>query len=299
LAAVALIAGVARPVIAQPAGPTPPTTAPTTDDDSARAAKLYDEGKRHFDIGEYVQAIATWKQAYLLSNASLLLFNIGQAYRLSNNCAQANRFYLNYKRVEPHPKNQGELDKAQAKCAGVEPATGEPTEPTTTPVVTPTTATTTPVTTTMPPTDATTSTTVTAPPVTTTTTTPPVTGTAPMPPQPPPDANAGSGWRIAGVITGVVGVVFLGGSIVYAAKASSDASTLNGYAKGTVYAGAPATTDSNGASAAKSAKGLLGLGLITGLVGGGLWYYGHRQGETHVDVAITPSYSGIGLSCAF
>jgi len=98
------------------------------DDDRANAteaAKLYDEGKRHFDIGEYAQAIASWKQSYLRSSAPLLLFNIAQAYRLSNNCAQANRFYLNYRRSETHPKNQAELDKAMAKCAGVEPATGD------------------------------------------------------------------------------------------------------------------------------------------------------------------------------
>src|SRR5262249_10282217 len=50
---------------------------------------------------------------------------IAQAYRLSGNCAQANRFYLNYRRVEKHPKNQAELDKAMARCAGVAPATGD------------------------------------------------------------------------------------------------------------------------------------------------------------------------------
>src|SRR5712672_1848725 len=80
---------------AQPANPTP--------DDPARAAEaaaLYDEGKRHFDIGEYAQAIASWKQSYLRSSAPLLLFNIAQAYRLSGNCAQANRFYLNSRRAE-------------------------------------------------------------------------------------------------------------------------------------------------------------------------------------------------------
>jgi hypothetical protein len=92
---------------------------------AADAAVLYDEGKRHFDIGEYAQAIASWKQSYLRSSAPLLLFNIAQAYRLSGNCAQANRFYLNYRRVEKHPRNQAELDRAMARCAGVEPATGD------------------------------------------------------------------------------------------------------------------------------------------------------------------------------
>src|SRR5262249_28063319 len=95
-------------------------------DATKRAAELYDEGKRHYDIGEYPLAIASWKQAYLVSSAPLLLFNLGQAYRLSGDCAQANRFYLNYKRAEPKPKNKLELDKAMTKCKGIEPASGDP-----------------------------------------------------------------------------------------------------------------------------------------------------------------------------
>lgn len=103
---------------AQPAAPAPPTRAKAD-----RAAALYDDGKRHFDIGEYAAAIASWKESYLLSSEPLLLFNIGQAFRLSGNCAQANRFYLNYKRALARPSNKPELDAATAKCAGVPPAT--------------------------------------------------------------------------------------------------------------------------------------------------------------------------------
>ena len=110
--AVAVAVALGRLAAAQPAAPDDRANA-------AEAAALYDEGKRHFDIGEYAQAIASWKQSYLRSSAPLLLFNIAQAYRLSGNCAQANRFYLNYRRVEKHPRNQAELDRAMAKCAGV------------------------------------------------------------------------------------------------------------------------------------------------------------------------------------
>src|SRR4051794_34647805 len=122
LGAVALAVALAlgRSASAQPASPAPDDRA-----SAAEAAALYDEGKRHFDIGEYAPAIASWKQSYLRSSAPLLLFNIAQAYRLSGNCAQANRFYLNYRRVEKHPRNQAELDRAMARCAGVEPATGD------------------------------------------------------------------------------------------------------------------------------------------------------------------------------
>jgi tetratricopeptide (TPR) repeat protein len=95
-------------------------------DDKAKAEKaeaLFKEGKRHFDIGEYAAAITSWKESYLMSGAPLILYNIGQAYRLAGNCAQANRFYLNYKRaVKTADKD---LEKNMAKCAGVEPATGD------------------------------------------------------------------------------------------------------------------------------------------------------------------------------
>src|SRR6185436_10167302 len=110
--ALALALALGRLAAAQPAAP----------DDRAQAAEaaaLYDEGKRHFDIGEYAQAIASWKQSYLRSSAPLLLFNIAQAYRLSGNCAQANRFYLKYQNLVPKPANAAELAAAMDKCKGI------------------------------------------------------------------------------------------------------------------------------------------------------------------------------------
>src|SRR4051812_26854195 len=89
-AAFVLAIGLGHLAWAQPAQP----AQPAADDraNASEAVRLYDEGKRHFDIGEYAQAIASWKLSYLRSSAPLLLFNIAQAYRLSNNCGQANRF---------------------------------------------------------------------------------------------------------------------------------------------------------------------------------------------------------------
>ena len=99
--------------------------------DPPDAATLYDEeGKRHYDIGEYTAAITSWKQSYLLSNEPLLLFNLAQAYRLSGDyCAQANRFYLNYKRAVPPRRlaNGVELEQGDdevRRCRPL-PTTGE------------------------------------------------------------------------------------------------------------------------------------------------------------------------------
>ena len=280
-----LVAGVGDPARAQPAAPAADDRANATE-----AARLYDEGKRHFDIGEYAQAIASWKQAYLRSSAPLLLFNIAQAYRLSNNCAQANRFYVNYRRVEPHPKNAGELDKAMAKCAGVEPATGDPaSEPATSagdvatsgaPVPEPT------------------------PPVK------PLAATAAgtpagAPSNPPPEravtqsSNRGAGLRTAGLVTGAVGAaaVVVGG--IYAFQARRDSNTVSGAPIGTPYTGDVASTDRSGQTAASRAKGLIGVGAALVVAGGALWYVGHRQGAPQIDVAIGPGHTEVALSCAF
>ena len=91
-------------------------SAPALADPTPDAKHLYDEGLRHYNLAEYPQAIEAWKQAYLLSKKPLLLFNIGQAFRLAGDCTQAITFYDSYTREEPAPKNQDELDQVVAQC---------------------------------------------------------------------------------------------------------------------------------------------------------------------------------------
>ncbi|HEY4243730.1 MAG TPA: hypothetical protein VGM88_28150 [Kofleriaceae bacterium] len=101
-AALALLGALAAPALADPA------------DD---AKQLYADGKKHFDIAEYPQAIDAWKKAYVLSSAPMLLFNIGQAYRLSGECADALRFYANYQReAGAQLDNADELAEARSRC---------------------------------------------------------------------------------------------------------------------------------------------------------------------------------------
>lgn len=84
---------------------------------SAEAKKLYLEGKAHYDVAEYADAIAKWKQAYVVSKAPMLLFNIAQAYRLSGDCAQALRSYATYEREAAKPiANAEELALARSRC---------------------------------------------------------------------------------------------------------------------------------------------------------------------------------------
>ena len=255
-----------RLVSAQPVSPAPDERA-----QAGEAAALYDEGKRHFDIGEYAQAIASWKQSYLRSSAPLLLFNIAQAYRLSGNCAQANRFYLNYRRVEKHPKNQAELDKAMARCAGVEPATEPPPAP--------------------PPSGTAASGGAAANHV--------VAASPPVAPgRTAAEPSAGRSWRITGIVTGAAGVAALAAGGLYALAANQDSDTVSGSRTGTPYTGDVVSTDSHGRTAATRARDLVGLGAALAVTGGVVWYIGHRQGA-QLDVAIAPGHAEVALSCAF
>lgn len=259
-----LLCATAAPVHAQPA-----------ETDANKAAALFDEGKRHFDIAEYTAAIASWKQAYLLSSEPLLLFNIGQAYRLAGNCAEANRFYLNYKRVVPKPANAVELDAAMAKCAGVQPATGEsetpPVEPK--PVETP-------------------------PPAPTPAPAPP-----PVAPKPEPKlvtVDEGSSLRTTGFVVGGVGVAAGVAAIVFAFEASSNASTVSGQAKGTQWNTTLADTQSSGKTDETLARVLGGVGIAALAAGGTMWWLGYsRESTTRVDVAVVPGRTEVSFTCAF
>jgi hypothetical protein len=239
----------------------------------AKASALFDDGKRHFDIAEYTAAIASWKQAYLLSNEPLLLFNIGQAYRLAGNCAEANRFYLNYQRVVPKPANAVELDAAMAKCAGVEPATGESEAPPvdTKPVETK------PIETTPPP---------------------PI-----VPPKPVPltrTVDEGGGLRTSGLVIGGVGAAAGAAALVFAFEASSKASTVSGQNKGTPWSGALVDDQSAGKTDQTLSRVLGGVGIAAIAAGGTLWWLGHsRANTTHVDVAVVPGRTEVTLTCAF
>lgn len=270
-------------------------------DSMKRAAELYDVGRKHFDLGEYKEAIASWKQAYMLSSASLLLFNIGQAYRLSGNCAQANRFYVNYQRVEPHPTNKAELDAAMSKCKGVEPATSDATDP--------------PATTTTPtdPSGATVQ-------AVATTTQPTEPGgdhrdrpdrarvqpsrdqllipTTESLPAFVPASDRGRGLRLGGAISAGVGVIALGAGTVFALQARDASNTVSGRPEGTAW-NTVAADDQRGQDAALRAQIAFGVGAAAVITGGVLWFVGHRKGARRVEVSVTPGRTEVSLSCAF
>lgn len=90
LVAAILVALAAAPAFAQPADPAA----------EERARVLYEKGTKHYDLAEYDEAIAAFKDAYKELKEPLFLYNIAQAYRQKRDCVNAVKFYKTYLRGE-------------------------------------------------------------------------------------------------------------------------------------------------------------------------------------------------------
>lgn len=109
------------------------------DDSPGRGRAQYEEGQRHYNLGEYDEAILAFREAYLLSSAPSLLYNIAQAYRLRGpgNCGHALTFYRSYLRERPNAADREKVERLAAsveECARTEKPAPEPkprTEPAT------------------------------------------------------------------------------------------------------------------------------------------------------------------------
>ncbi len=104
----------ATSALAQPAPPAPapggaPAPAPA-DENKAKAKALYDKGIGHYNLGEFDAAIAAFKEAYGLTSAPGLLFNIAQSFRLKKDYEQATYFYTTYLRIKPDAANRADVE---------------------------------------------------------------------------------------------------------------------------------------------------------------------------------------------
>jgi tetratricopeptide (TPR) repeat protein len=70
---------------------------------------LYERGIAHYNLGELDAAISDFKEAYAVSQAPRLLFNIAQAERLKRDYSQALLHYRTYLRLEPNASNRGDV----------------------------------------------------------------------------------------------------------------------------------------------------------------------------------------------
>lgn len=83
------------------AQPTPASPSSTSESQRAEASKLTDEAIAAQEAKSYDTAITLYKEAYELAPHPVLLFNIGQSYRLAGNLVQAELFYRRYLEREP------------------------------------------------------------------------------------------------------------------------------------------------------------------------------------------------------
>ena len=68
-----------------------------------KARTLAQQGREFHDKGDYVSAIAAFKEAYVIAPSPALLFNLAQAYRLQGNCEDAAMMYRRYLGTGPDP----------------------------------------------------------------------------------------------------------------------------------------------------------------------------------------------------
>jgi outer membrane protein assembly factor BamD (BamD/ComL family) len=77
-----------------------------TPEEKARARERYQKGLTHYDIKEYSEALAEFKNAYREVQDPAFLFNIAQCYRKLGQDVEALDYYRNYARRFPTAPNR-------------------------------------------------------------------------------------------------------------------------------------------------------------------------------------------------
>ncbi len=76
-----------------------------------KVKRLYQEGTQHYNLSEFEEAVAAYREAYRLRPDAVFLFNIAQSYRMLKRYGQASQFYKSYLRVRPDASNRGEVER--------------------------------------------------------------------------------------------------------------------------------------------------------------------------------------------
>jgi tetratricopeptide (TPR) repeat protein len=87
-----------KPADARPVEPAKEPPKSLTKFDVSKVEALFEQGTRHYDLGQWDQAITAFKKAYELMPDSSFLFNLGQAYRQKGSCREATVAYKAYLR---------------------------------------------------------------------------------------------------------------------------------------------------------------------------------------------------------
>jgi tetratricopeptide (TPR) repeat protein len=103
---------------AQPSpAPAPaPNTAGMTDDEKKAAARaFYEQGLSAYNLGNFDDAIKAFSEAYSISQAPGLLFNVAQSHRLKKDYEKATYFYTTYLRLKPDAPNRTDVEARLAE----------------------------------------------------------------------------------------------------------------------------------------------------------------------------------------
>jgi tetratricopeptide (TPR) repeat protein len=101
----------------QPPAPSPDPSTMTDDQKKAEAKRLYEVGLSAYNLGNFVEAIKAFSDAYALSAAPGLLFNIAQSHRLNKDYEKATYFYQTYLRLKPDAPNRPDVEQRLEEMA--------------------------------------------------------------------------------------------------------------------------------------------------------------------------------------
>jgi tetratricopeptide (TPR) repeat protein len=227
------------------------------------AEEHFSRGLTHYKLGEFDEAITEFKKAYELSNEPVILFNIAQAYRLKEDYKNALYFYRTYLREEPDASNRADVEKWISELERLEEERKRLRQ--------------------APPTGAMDG-----------EGKPPSDGEQPLVPIRTSDTEPrGKGLKIAGIVTGVAGVVLAGTGIYFGMKAQDGWDEVNAASDNmdtwtpeleAVYQ--QAETDE------LTAKFLMGFGATAAVAGGVMWFIGWRMGMDGPAVTAAPTAGG-------
>ncbi len=84
-------------------------------DEVADARRAFVSGMKHFDLGEYGQALDDFKNGYRAKEDPVFLYNIAQCYRMMKQNGDAIRYYRLYLSRAPDASNRAEIEERIVK----------------------------------------------------------------------------------------------------------------------------------------------------------------------------------------
>ncbi len=217
-----------------------------TDKDKAKQAmEKFEVGKTAYRLGDYDAAIVQWTEAYKLKTDPVFLYNIAQAYRDKKEFEKAIAFYRNYLNEAPNASNRPIVEKRIAEMKeALDKQQQASDKPPTGPL-----------------------------------------GPGDRAPAAPAEheERRGGGLKVAGLVTGGVGVGLIVTGIVFGIMSRSDKSDIeDAIMMGQPWSQELADKQSSGESKTRVANIALGVGAAAVVAGGVLYYLGVRKDSVEV-----------------